>query len=92
MAVVDILDAKINVDDLKEQLHRQGWRVVHQSELELVRIDRYIERFYEIAAGEKTYQTAFEILEAEYYELFGCYRYASLESFRRSITQRKKAE
>ena len=93
MAVVDILQAKINVDDLREQLRPQGWRLVHESELHLVQLSRYVERFFELCETQSTNQEAFDKLEAEYFDLFGVNRYSSFESFTRSaasIRQRKK--
>lgn len=89
MAVVDIFEAKISLDDLQEQLRPQGFRVVADHQLKLVKVERYVQRFYEIAADRTTYQSAFEALEAEYFDLFGVNKYSSFESFTRSAAIRR---
>ncbi len=84
MAIVTICEAKLSVDDLREALREQGWRLLHESELKLATLERYIERFHELSGEFETYEAAFEALEDEYFELFGVNRFANYNSFRTS--------
>lgn len=44
-------------------------------------VDGYFERFYEIYQNCRTGAEAFELLEREYYELFGANRYSDYNAF-----------
>jgi len=50
--------------------------------LELIYIDEYIKRYYELLPLHPTYEKAWEALEAEYKYAIGRNRYANYATFR----------
>lgn len=89
MAGLRIKNLTIEPEELNRDLIEQGYVLVKSKALDLASLDRYIDRFYELAFENISYVAAWEELEKEYCKVFGVNRYDNYESFRTSALRKR---
>ena len=63
---------------------------ISQRQIEMIHPHGFDKLFERLITKTKTYEEAFEMLNAEYIEAFGVPRYSNYESYRQSRRQRIK--
>lgn len=86
---LDIRGFLIPVETLEQELAAQGYVLVPVERMGLASIGGYVKRYHDLMATTASYSAAWEQVEWEFSQTFGCKRYESHDSFRNSAAVKK---
>lgn len=86
---LDLHGYLVTVEQLNEELHPQGFRVVAEWRLKMVTVQGYMDRYFTHMGECPTNSAAWEKTEAEFQETFGRQRFDNYLSFRNSSQIKK---
>ena len=86
---LDISGYLIAVETLEDTLRGQGYLLIPVERMQLASVAGYVKRYHELMATTTTYSVAWERVEWEFSQTFGCKRFDSWDSFRNSTSVKK---